>query len=495
MKLTTLLLIASLLANVAFVAVWATRGPTPPPMPAAHPASGAATARPTSRDDSLRAALSAGTVKDLEAAGLAPELARELALGRTFSRVIARARADRANPAGQRWWRSVPSAANSREQQLLLRRELNEAVVAAFGDDPGLFGSGDTGQLAFLSPAKRDALRRITQDYDEMMAKFSAGGVQLASDKERLKLLRAERESDLAALLTPEERLAYEMRSSPSAATVRSRYGDGIETEEDYRKIYALQKAFDDQYPIDAFSGRIAPETLRARSEAQRQLQDDIRATLGETGYASLRRATDSDLRTVDSLVTRLNLPAGTTDRVAATRETFAAESQRINADATIPLPQRRAQIQELGTRAKTEVQQALGAEAAEAYAQRSPWVGMLQNGLAYSTSPQSSSPGMLLSGALSQSVFPVLPAGGTASGAARQVIYAGSSTTTDLPAGHGDIFTAGPAGGVRENVQVMTFSTTTTETTSAGSGSPAPRTLIVAPPSTTPAPGTPPPK
>jgi hypothetical protein len=298
-------------------------------------------------------------------------------------------------------------------------------------------------------------------------------------------------------LLTPEERLAYELRTSPSAAAVRSRYGDGIETEEDYRKIYALQKAFDDKYPIEALSGRITPETMRARAEAQRQLQDDIRTALGDAGYAALRRATDPDLRTVDSLVTRLNLPAGTTDRVAAARETFAAESQRINADASIPMPQRRMQIQELGTRAKAEVQQALGAEAAEAYAQRSPWVGMLQNGMAYATSPQPGSPGAMLAGAGNQSVFPVMPVGATASGAARQVIYSGTSTTTDLPAGHGDVFIAGPAGGVRENVQVMTFSTTSSETTPAPASGTAPtqRTIIVTPlPAATP-PATPPPK
>ena len=85
--------------------------------------------------------------------------------------------------------------------------------MASFGDDAGFFGPGDSGQLAFLPAAKRDALRRITQDYDEMMAKFSAGGVQLASDKEKLRLLRAERESDIAALLTPEERLVMQEHS------------------------------------------------------------------------------------------------------------------------------------------------------------------------------------------------------------------------------------------------------------------------------------------
>lgn len=487
MKPITLLLAASLLANVAFIAVQAIRPAAPAPPPATRAETAAAATGLAGRDDALRAALSAGSAKDLEAAGIAPEVARELALGRAFSRAIAKARSEKTAAANPRWWRGSPSVSGTREQ---LRRELTDAVVAALGDDAGLFSSGDTGLLAFLSSAKREALRRITQDYDEMMAKFSGGGVQLASDREKLKLLRAERERDIAALLTPEELLAYEMRTSPTAATVRARYGDGIETEEDFRKIYALQKAFDEKYPVDALGGRISPETMRARTEAQRQLQDDIRTALGEAGYASLRRATDPDLRTIDSLVTRLNLPAGTTDKVATTRETFAVESQRINADTTVAGAQRRAQIQELGTRARNDIQQALGTEAAEAYAQRSAWLGMLQNGIAYSTSPLPGSPGAMLAG--SQSVFPVLPAGGTTTGTARQVIYSGTATTSDSPGGHGDLLLAAPAGGVRENVQVMTFTTTSSETApaAAGGATTTQRTIIVAPP-----PANPPPK
>ena len=493
MKPTTLLLIASLLANVALVTLVATRSAAPSATPGPNPTKPERPSAGSARtDDALRAALISGTQKDLEAAGLSPELARELSLGRSFSRVVARLRTEKAAQSDGRWWRSGGNQSQSREGQLLRQRELSDALAAAFGDDAGLFVSlGSTDKNSFLPPAKREALRRITQDYDEMMAKFSAGGVQLASDKEKLKLLRAERERDIAALLSPEELLAFEMRTSPTAATVKSRYGEGIQTEDDYRKIYALQKAFDEKSPLEALSGRITPETMRARAEAQKQLQDDIRAALGESAYAGLRRATDPDLRTVDSLVARLNLPPATTDQVALARESFAAASQRISADTAVPLAQRRAQIQELGTRARSEIQKTLGTEAAEAYAQRSPWMGMLQNGLAYSTTPRPGSPGALLPGASSQSVYPIMPTG-TGSGGQRQVIMSGTATTSDVPAAHGELFLGGPATGTRENIQVMTFSSTTTDGTPApadGTGT-TQRMIIVSPP-----PAPPPPK
>jgi hypothetical protein len=234
---------------------------------------------------------------------------------------------------------------------------------------------------------------------------------------------------------------------------------------------------------------------MRARSDAQRQLQDDIRAALGEPAYAALRRATDPDLRTIDSLVTRLNLAPGTTDRIAAARETFAAESQRIAADTAVPAAQRRAQVQEIGTRARAEVQRALGAEAAEAYAQRSAWLQFLQGGIAFSTTPPPGSPAAALAGAGNLSVFPIPPAGAPAAGATRQMI---STVTTDVPAGHGEFLFGTPEGGVREAARVMTFSIATSDTATSATapsgdaaGAPAQRTMVVQP---QPAPPPPPP-
>ncbi|MSU65693.1 MAG: hypothetical protein EXS38_06245 [Opitutus sp.] len=49
---------------------------------------------------------------------------------------------------------------------------------------------------------------------------------------------------------------------------------------------------------------------MRARSDAQRQLQDDLRAAVGPETFAAMSRAADPDLRTLDSIVARLNLTA-----------------------------------------------------------------------------------------------------------------------------------------------------------------------------------------
>lgn len=467
MKPTTLVLAASLVANLALVGVYysarsassATTSASSAPTAAKSPASFAANA------DTLRAALASGDAAALEAAGLSAGTARELVLGRALARFAEKMRAAQSTAgADGKWWRNrSPFSIATREQSLLARRELSDAMIAAFGDD--VLSNDPAGQLPFLSPQKREALRNIIQDYAEMMAKYGAqGGVQLASDREKLKLLSAERERDLAALLTPDELLNYQMRTSNSAMMLRGRFGDAITSEEDFKKLFVLQKAFDDKYSMEGFNGRMTPEVMRQRSEAGQQLQADMRAALGDQAYAAIQRASDNDVRTLDSLVSRLNLAPETTDRILAARDSYSAESKRIMADAATPFPQRREQIQALAARAKSELTNTLGTEGADAYAQRSSWINMLQGGMGFSTNPKDAPAGALsLGGGGGSSVFPVTPAG---AGNVRQAVSFTTGTSAPGPGSGGGtmIFNTSdsPAPGANVTQAISIISTNT---------------------------------
>jgi hypothetical protein len=397
-------------------------------------------------------------------------------------------RAARAAAGGDgKWWRRSGNGALASEQLLQARRELSDAMIAAFGDDLGI-GGIDQNRLAFLPEEKRDKLRAILEDYSELTAKFGAqSGPQLASDKEKLKLLNAERDRDIAALLSPDELADYQMRTSPSAQTLMNRYGDGIASEDEFKKLYALQKAFDDQFPTDSFNGRVSPDAMKVRSDAALQLQADMRAAVGDDAYAALRRASDSDLKSVDALVARLNLPADTTDRVAALRDSYAAQSQKIMADTATPFPQRRDQLTALAASAKADLASTLGTEAADAYAQRSQWLNLLNSGIGYSTTPAANSPGALsLGGVAAPSIYPVMPSGAGANGS-RQMVNVISNTSSNT--GGGMFFTpANGAAGSGTQTQVISVSSSTTSDS-------APATKVVSAPASDVSPAAPVPK
>jgi hypothetical protein len=485
-KPTTVLLLASLVANVALVSlVYTSRSAAP----------GATVRAAASKSAPTDGALTTDATRATEAAGLSPDAAHQLALGRALAHYTTAMRATMSKTGTGKWWQKPDPSRLTREQRedlLQAKREMSDAMIAATGSDAFFMNNLTEGNISFLPEAKREQLRKILADYQDMMDQYgSAGGIQLASDREKMKLLRAERERDIAALLSPEELADYQMRTSPSADTVRNRYGSAIQSEEDFRKIYALQKAYDDKFPAESFTGRITPDVMKARTEAAQQLQADLRAAVGDEAYAALKRASDSDLRTVDALVARLSLAPETTDRIAAARDNYAAESQRIMADAATPFMQRRDQMQALATRAKSELASTLGAEAADAYAQRSPWVSMLQSGIGFTTTPTANSPGALsLGGGPTQSVFPVMPAG--ANNGTRQVVNVISSDRAPGAEG-GTMFFSGGSPGQTTNTQVISVSSATlTEGHGPGDTSAAPMMkVIMAPPAETAAPAT----
>ncbi len=401
MKLSPFLLAGSLAANAALVAVLLFR-----PAPAASPPSVGARdqrqAAPTGatdapRADALLAALASGDSAAMTAAGVPLDVVRQLAAARAFGRLAAVARAtERPDPAGPYWRNSrshlPPPSREQRAERTAAEREFERAMREAFGDTWNDEWRG--GRYSFLPAERQELLRRIERDYEDMRRELAAdaGDVQLPSDREKQRLLTAEMERDLAAALTPAERAEIERRSSPSARAIIDQFGDLLASEDEYKQLYALRKAFDDRYNV---AGRPrTPEEERQRAEAERTLNDHLRAALGDERWGAVSRGSDREYQTLGTLTARLGLPAATPDLVYAVRESFAAQSLALHQDATLADAERRRQITALAGRARDELRAKLGPEGAEAYLPHSGWVQALQRGAAFVTQPRLLPPG-----------------------------------------------------------------------------------------------------
>jgi hypothetical protein len=240
---------------------------------------------------------------------------------------------------------------------------------------------------AFLPVAKQEQLARIEKDYKEMMDDVTrdAGSLRLAADTQKLNFLRAEMERDLAAALSPAERQMLDLRESTTAARLRPLVGDVLETEEDFRAVFGLQKSFDERYPEIGMPGYTA-DTGRDRRAAEPELMEQIRSALGDEKFEALLRANDQDRRLLTSLDRRLTLPPGAVERAIASRETIAAESQRLIADASLAPTDRAARLKQLAVRAKEELTSVLGSEAADAFTSGTSWLRYLSQGSGFTT-------------------------------------------------------------------------------------------------------------
>lgn len=399
MKLSTGLLALSLAGNIALAGFVFLR---PGPPNSGH-VSAVGTreiqllAQERARFADLQAALASGDPAKLAAAGCSPEVIKALTVGRAFDVLRASAQNFDARLApGEKYWQppdshSTPEAA--RERRLAEMRTLgdfNRALRGAYGQDiDEMFNGFGSQRRDFLPPEKRERLRRIAEDYGELEAEVHAASedsVQLPSDREKLKLLQKEKERDIAEALTPAEREMLDLHTSTSAEMVRGRFGRVLETEEEYKKIYALQKAFDDQ-----FSGEEAMQTpgwAEAREKAEEALNEQFLAQLTPQQIAALRQQHDNDRDTIAGLTRRLNLPEATVDHVLATRERYAALSAQVNADPALSPQQKESRFQELAATGKAELARFLGPQGTEVYVDNSRWLSILENGSAFSVNP-----------------------------------------------------------------------------------------------------------
>ena len=396
MKPPTLLLAASLAANAALLALLCFRSAPSDSASATVAPSALADSAPASsaKNDALVAALASGDAAALTAAGVSPEVINQLAAARAFGRLAKLAR-EQDRPGGgapAEYWRKVrqaPPPRTTREQRAeraAAEREFEATMRAAFGEDP-FGGSGD--RMAFLPAATREKLRQIERDYEEMRRDVSqdSDGIQLPADREKWRLLEAEKQRDINAALSPAERDQFELRSSHSAHAIIDRYGDILASEDEYKRLFAIQKAFDDKYSTPDYQMRDhTPEENRARTEAERKLNDDLRAALGDDRWAAIPRENDNEYRSLTALATHLNLPAATPVQIYQLRDAYAGRSLAINQNPALNATERRAQFGELATRAKAELGAILGADGAGAYTRSAGWVNMLQNGTAFTT-------------------------------------------------------------------------------------------------------------
>lgn len=386
MKRSHALLVATLGLNVLLALAWFFQ-------PRPHPATAAASIPVAESPDPLLAALTSGDAAALRAAGVSDDVIRHLALGQAAHRLQNRLHAVKPQPPAEtRYWKNLAWLRNpyTREQRAELnaaQNEFGDALRSLLGEELSLDPIRHSQRL-FLPAAKQDQLARIEHDYAELHDDLNreTGPIRLASDLEKLKFLDAEKERDLATLLTSAEREQLDLRESPTALKVRAQFGEAFADENDYRQFFALQKSFDEKY------ARISPLSAD-RQTVQAELEQKIETALGPEKFAALVRLADQDRRQLSSLDRRLSLPPGTVDRTITSRDAYAQESQRLQTDPALSPAERENQIKQLATRARADLTTTLGATAAEAYAASATWLSYLKQGSAFSTDPKIAPP------------------------------------------------------------------------------------------------------
>jgi hypothetical protein len=275
-----------------------------------------------------------------------------------------------------------------KEQRALIKELLGvdyQAELAKYWEDDypqRLYG--------FLPAEKRQQVMELQERFEELEQEIYARskGFMLEEDQERLRQLQKQREEEMAKVLTPEEMEEYELRHSNTANNLRYQLAGFEPNEEEFRKIFPLQKAFDDTFsdlpPSRDDAGAEARE--RAQQEAQAALHEELRKALGETRFNEYVRAQDADYKTLVQMTDRLELPKDLAGRVYEMKREAERQRDQVQANPNLTAAQRQAALAAIAQETERSVAGVMGDSVFKVYQKNgAQWI----RGLGVSPEPE----------------------------------------------------------------------------------------------------------
>ncbi len=225
-------------------------------------------------------------------------------------------------------------------------------------------------RLSFLPEEKRARVRTVLDQFADQERELleeqieEGAGVVVTPELARV---REQKEAALAPLLTSDEREQYDLWFSDSAARVReSVYGMNA-SEEEFLKLYELQRQIDAKY-----NGPLPPG-----GSEWNDVQQQTRAVLGEERYAEWVRAQDPDYRELVRVAARFKLPGTVASQLYSYKEPVEQERATVDADPNLTPQQKNAAFRAIANETQRAYKEALGEKAFRYFERRTsnPWI------------------------------------------------------------------------------------------------------------------------
>ena len=387
MKRTTVIIAALVASNAAllgYIVIRSNPSSSASIDARAHPPlAGSARQDPHRGAGALSAALAAKDLATLR------DLLRNEGFSEELVRLIVQARIDKdydicreaIQPKGKpSWWKDDPRDTlwnnGLTKAQLVQLRELErdqraEAVriLGPYVDE----SDEEISRMGFLRPDQLLRIQKIDQDYMELRNEIedSTGGFTLPSDQAKFRLLEEEQKRDIYAVMSPEEQQAYELRFSSTARDLRWDMTGLDASEEEYLKIFPIQKAFDERYKQRDYADENPerpPAYWKQRAEDEHAVKQQIIAIVGPARFEQFLKNQNYDYRQLQAAARRFDLPRDTADRVYELRNNVAAASRAIAANTQLTDATKKEALASLVAQTRDQVRAHLGAEVADSY-------------------------------------------------------------------------------------------------------------------------------
>ena len=259
------------------------------------------------------------------------------------------------------------------EKERALNKEkrtlLTELLGSAPDEKPDIL-AGAAGQLEamfdFLPADKRSKVFEAMQDMQTKMQKAMKGG---SPDPEDIRKAMKESETALAAILTPEEMLDYNLRFSMTANMMRMQLAGFEPTEQEFLELFKQRKAYDDEFGTGGMGTQnLKGEEKEKQKAAEQKLNDQIKAQLGEERYAEYKRAQDYAFQTMYRAADRANLGKDVAVKAYDMKKVAEDQAKKVRADKSLSAEQRNAALKAIRTETESSIRTVFGEKGFESY-------------------------------------------------------------------------------------------------------------------------------
>jgi hypothetical protein len=294
-----------------------------------------------------------------------------------------------------KYWRHGRSSAddpvreaNTRKKNLeaLLRekrqlvRDLLGVDLAEDGEryaDPSFRGSvADMEIYNFLPPEKRQVFREMRDKYEPLFQQLQdqtdPDGFLAPELRTQMTALGKQAEQEMQQALTPEELEQFQLRFSGTAQGLRNSLAGFEPTEEEFKKMFALRKAVDDQF---AGANRQDPEIQRQRTEALAKLEQELKAGMTPERFAEYQLSQDNNYRSALSFARAWDLPKEAATSVYSIRQIAEKTARDL---AGVSAEQRQAALTGLRNETEKSLRETLGERAFASYRRSQGWLRQL---------------------------------------------------------------------------------------------------------------------
>ena len=215
--------------------------------------------------------------------------------------------------------------------------------------------------LGFLPEQKQVAVMKELQGIQSRIAELSEDG---SADIEMVWKAQRETEESIKGMLSEDEYTGYLLRRSNTAHQLRSQIAGFDPSEEEFRTVFKLKRAFDEEYGEIGINLDLLEEQLKA----QKTLNEQIRQSLGDERYADYERAQDYQFQQIHSSLKKADLGTGEAIQVYDMQKVAQDAALQLRGDQTLNEAERRERLRQIRNETESAIQQVVGTEGWEKF-------------------------------------------------------------------------------------------------------------------------------